>query len=199
MRMFFAGRRARRQNCQRGVAALEFALITPVFLLLLFAMIEAYSYFRTVSIIDRLDYSIGNLVAQKALLVDNATGTDSNDIGIFWEVAPMLAAPLDFVGSGTVIISEIKDAGSAKPAISWKRTPAAWGQGDPSRLTAAQPLPAGFPFNASDSVVVVEVFYHFSPFNAALTFWPAAPKTITLYRRMYFRARFANLDTLQSS
>jgi Flp pilus assembly pilin Flp len=189
---------SRFQANQRGVAALEFALITPLFLLLLLAMIEVYAYFRTVSIIDRVDYSIGNLVAQKSLLIDDATGTDSNDIGVFWEVTPMLASPLDIKSNGTVIISEIKDAGTAKPAISWQRT-STWGMGDKSQISAAQPLPSSLSFNASDSVIVVEVFYHFSPFNAVLTFWSSAPKSIIMYRRMYFRTRFSNLDSLQSS
>jgi Flp pilus assembly pilin Flp len=191
--------RSRFSASQRGVAAIEFALITPIFLLLLLAMVEVYAYFRTISIIDRVDYSLGNLIAQKSLLIDDATGTDSNDLGVFWTVTPMLATPLDMKSNGTVIVSEIKDAGSAKPTISWQRSPTSWGQGDLSQLTAAQPLPSGLSFNASDSVVVVEVFYHFSPFNALQTFWTAAPKSMTLYRRMYFRTRFSNLDTLQSS
>ena len=73
------------------------------------------------------------------------------------------------------------------------------GTGDSTQLTSKQPLPSGFPFYAGDETIVVEVFYHFSPFKALLTFWPGAPAKIVLYRRMYFHPRYQSLATLQAS
>lgn len=193
-----SAKRCHLKRQQRGMVSLEFALLLPIYLLLLLAMIEAYQFFRTVSIIDRTAYSLGNLVAEKAALADNNSGTDANDVGIFWIIAPQLATPLDLKANGSVIITVLKDAGNARAVPAWQRRPGDWPQQDPSRISAKQPLPDGFPFYAGDNTVVVEVFYHFNPFNAARTFWPDAPSDITLYRRAYFRPRFQNLDTLQT-
>jgi hypothetical protein len=182
---------------ERGVASMELVILFPLFLLILLGLLEVYVFFRTVAIIDRTAFELGNLVAEKAVLIDSNAGTDANQIGIFWVVAPQLAQPLDLKDNGEVIITDIEDAGNGQPAIAWQRAVSGWGSGDASRLSAAAPLPAGFPFYTGDNTIVVEVFYHFSPFNAARTFWPDAPGNITLYRRVYFRPRFQNLDSLQ--
>ncbi|TDR80239.1 TadE/TadG family type IV pilus assembly protein [Paludibacterium purpuratum] len=184
---------------RRGVATLELVIWLPIYLLLLLGMVEAYEYCRTASVIDRTAYSLGNLVAEKAVLIDNASGTDSNDIGVFWSVAPQVAQPLDIQHRGTVIVTVVKDGGGASPTpvIAWQRKPS-WGAGDVSRVAPGNPLPAGFSFNKDDNTVIVEVFYHFSPFNAARTFWPSAPVNQVFYRRVYFRPRFQNIDTLQA-
>jgi hypothetical protein len=187
------------RQARRGVAALEFVMLMPIYLMALLAMVEAYQYFRTAGIMDRIAYSVGNLVAEKAFLIDNNSGTDSNDVGIFWTVAPQMALPLDFKTQGSVIITVVKDAGGSAPSpvIAWQRQ-STWGTGDASRISGASPLPGGFPFLSNDNTVIIEVFYHFNPFNAARTFWPAAPTSQTLYRRVYFRPRFQNIDTLQA-
>jgi len=165
------------------------------------AVIEVYVYFRTTAIIDRTAYSVGNLVAQEAYLIDDSTDTSSNDIGAFWQAAPLTAAPLSLTTSGSVIITEIDDANSGKsttpqPQIAWSRQ-STWGTGDKSALSTSNPLPSGFPFNSGDNTVVVEVFYHFSPFYYARTFWPGAPTTIVFHRTMYFHPRYQSLATLQ--
>lgn len=193
MKAFFR----RFSGSERGVASLELVVLFPLFLLVLLALVEAYVFFRTVTIVDRTAFELGNLVAEKAVLIDSNAGTDANQIGIFWVLAPQLAQPLDMRQHGQVILTAIRDAGQGKPAIAWQRAVTGWGSQDASRLSAAAPLPSGFPFYAGDNTIVVEVFYHFSPFNAARTFWPDAPVNITLYRRVYFRPRFQNLDTLQ--
>ena len=183
---------------QRGVATLEFAILMPMYVFFLIAMIEVYQFYRTVTIIDRTAYSIGNLVAEKAVLNDNSSDSNSNNVGIFWTIAPQVATPLDLKTNGTVIITVVKDAGNASPKIAWQRQETSCGMHDTSKLNSSNPLPSGFPFYVWDNTVVVEVFYHFSPFNAARTFWATAPLSVTLYRRAYFRPRFQNLDTLQN-
>jgi Flp pilus assembly protein TadG len=192
-------RLARFLRDEQGVASLELVLLLPVFLLILLALLEVYLFFRTVAIIDRTAFELGNLVAEKAVLIDSNAGTDANQIGIFWVIAPQLAQPLDIESKGSVIITDVKDAGNGKPVIAWQRSVSGWGTGDASQLSGSSPLPQGFPFYEGDNTIVVEVFYHFSPFQAAKTFWPDAPGSVTLYRRVYFRPRFQNLDTLQAA
>lgn len=188
--------RHRLSRASRGVATLEFVILLPIYLMLVFGMLEVYQYFRTVGVIDRTTFSLGSLVAQKAVLIDNSSASDANNIGIFWAIAPQLATPLDLQGNGTVIITDIKDAGNATPVVAWQRS-SPWGN-DASQL-GKTPLPSGFPFYAGDNTIVVEVYYRFTPFHALRTFWPDAPGTVNLYRRAYFRPRFQNLDTLQKS
>lgn len=183
-------------HTSRGVAALEFVILLPIYLMLVFGMLEVYQFFRTVGVIDRTAFSLGSLVAQKAMLIDNSSATDANNIGIFWAIAPQLATPLDMQGNGTVIITDVKDAGNATPVIAWQRT-SPWGTG--ASQLGKSPLPSGFPFYAGDNTIVVEVYYRFAPFHALQTFWPNAPGAVNLYRRAYFRPRFQNLDTLQKS
>ena len=112
---------------QRGVATLEFAILMPVYVFFLIAMIEVYQFYRTVTIIDRTAYSIGNLVAEKAVLNDSSSDSDSNNIGVFWTIAPQVATPLDLKTNGTVIITVVKDAGNASPKIAWQRQETSWG------------------------------------------------------------------------
>ena len=45
--------RHRLSRASRGVATLEFVILLPIYLMLVFGMLEVYQYFRTVGVIDR--------------------------------------------------------------------------------------------------------------------------------------------------
>ena len=185
----------------RGTAALELTLLAPLFISLLLGFYEIHQYLRTLSVVERTAFSIGDMVAQRSSLRDNDSPNDSGNIGVYWEAAAVSAEPLDMKANGMVVNTVLNDAGGARPKTAWQRQASGsqgWKSGAVSQLNAAQPLPPGFPFYAGDNTVVVEVMYTFTPFEALALFLPRDQLPSTeLYRRVYFRPRFQNLDTLQ--
>jgi hypothetical protein len=84
------------------------------------------------------------------------------------------------------------------PKIWWQAN-APWnGSGMKTRVTAANILPATWPFRNGDSAIVVEVFYTFNPFAMTAGLWPGAPGTQILYERVYVRPRTLQPLTLVS-
>jgi hypothetical protein len=198
----------------RGVSTLEFAILTPVALLSLTAVVAFYGYLRNSTDLDRVTFTIGNLVTQQATLINDATDTNSADIGVYWSLAPLAALPLDLKDNGTVIITDIYDSCTEPstqnctppvPAVAWQKQPTAWGQGDSSKVAPDGVLnPAQFPlvsnvsFNVGDSTMVVEVFYHYTPWKALSLFWNGGPSASTpLYDVMFIHPRYTNPNPLQ--
>ena len=183
---------------ERGAAGLELAMLAPLFLCILLGFSELHQYLRALSIVERTAFSIGDMVAQRPSLHDSNSPSDSSNIGVYWQAAAVSAQPLDMAENGMVVITVVNDGGVAKPKIAWQRSAPGWKSKATTQISAAKPLPAGVPFYARDNTVVVEVMYTFTPFQALALFLPKDKlPTTELYRRVYFRPRFNDLDTFE--
>lgn len=188
----------------RGSAAVEMAVIIPLFVLLMLATVELYSYIRTVSQVEHTAFTIADVLGQQTQII-NSTATDSPiNLGSIWNDAVLLSAPLALASKGTVMITSICDAttapcgkvaatysmASGTPQIYWSaQSPWNGSAMSTSNEQSGSLLPSTWPFRNGDSAIVVEVAYTYNPFPMTQRLWPNAPGMTTIYKRVYVRPR----------
>lgn len=142
----------------KGAVAIEFALSLPIWIALLVGMTDA-SYMMIVSQrVDRIAYSITDIVTQS----ETITTQDLNHIAL---AAGQLMQPFDFDEKGVVIVSSIYKPSGGAMVISWQYT----GGGTLPRGSkigtagSAPTMPNGLTLNDNENVIVAEVYYAFEP------------------------------------
>ncbi|MBV6272976.1 pilus assembly protein [Alcaligenaceae bacterium CGII-47] len=197
----------RHRRLERGVAAIEAALLMPVAIFLVLGCVETYQYFRAEALINRVAFTVANGVAMQQTLYDRSQCTKSDDICIYNTITNDLFEPLDYAAHGGLIISAfvttdivIDEAGNS--TVSWQNAPK-WFKSykgsptanDPaSRLTDTDIFP---PPKAGDTLIVAEVFYAHEPYIMSSKFWAALGGTRQMYSRFVFRPRFDDLRELK--
>lgn len=190
-------------RCQRGVAALEAALILPVMIFLVLGMFEAYQYFRAAAIMDRVSFTVANGVAMQRELFNNGQCNKSDDICVYGTIAKDLFQPLDYAAQGGLRVSAYEAVEPVEGAdVTWK-SQANWSvmfkgssaaQLDPAtQLTDSSVFP---PARVGDTIIVAEVFYDHEPFIMSSKFWASLAGTSHMYSRFFFRPRFDDLRAL---
>ncbi|MCG8710784.1 pilus assembly protein [Brenneria sp. 4F2] len=194
-------RRFRRDN--RGVVAVEAALIIPIGVFVIIASWEFYQYFRTASVVDRAAFMVANSLSMQRELRDNSDCTLANSVCTYNTIASDLMTPLSYQSNGGMVISLYKveaDDDGKNPA--WKTTPE-WrrsykGGANSHDLASRLSPPAGFPTAAiNDTVITVEVFYDYTPFVMSSTFWQTLGGERQIVSAVFYRPRFSTLSTLQ--
>ena len=154
-----------------GVVSLEFALILPVMVALLFGAVSAANLGRT-------SIKLWNAAQSMADIVSQQTTLSTTDMQDFCTGGRLALAPLN--GTMTVTIASVTTSASGTTAVDWQDTASCGGTTMPDALTAAAPYVP----NPKDSVIVVRATYvHTFPPSYIL------PKTITLTRTMFSRPR----------
>ncbi|MDN5844254.1 MAG: pilus assembly protein [Alcaligenaceae bacterium] len=189
---------ARRRHLQRGVAALEAALLMPVAIFLLLGSFETYQYFRADAIVARASFAVANGVAMQPKLIGGSC-KQSDSVCTYSTIAQDLFTPLNYEAHGGLIISGFKtDVGSgSNPKAEWDDDP--WScsykgskgaAGPESRIADTEDFP---PPRAGDTLIVAEVFYEYEPYIMSSKFWSSLGGTKMLYSRFFFRPRFEEL------
>jgi Flp pilus assembly protein TadG len=147
-------RQGKRRDC-RGVAVVEFAMVLPIMLVLMFGIVELGRAVLTRQVMLNVSREAANLASR---------GTTMNDA---IAAVQMSAAPLDLPARGYVILTEVRRDGNNALRIYQQRalgaTPEASrvgvGVGSLASLPATPtPIPPpGF------NLFVAEVFYHSDP------------------------------------
>lgn len=183
MRLF---RRFAKDNS--AIAAVEFAMILPVFILLTMGCFEVTRLVLIHQKMARAAASMADLVAQSD---DPLTMPQLNDL---YQAAFNLMSPYDLQGNGRVIVSSLMNtAGAAQPKIEWQRlSPGAMsaishfgGEG-----ATASGLPAGLVVRPEDDVIVAEVFFNYTPILANVIYSGSQ-----FYANAFNRVRNNNLIT----
>jgi len=199
----------------RGSAAVEMAVIIPLFVIFMLATTELYMYVRTVSQVEHTAFTIADVVGQQTQII-NSTATDNPvNLGSIFNDAILLAAPLDLAAHGAVVITSICDATTAPcgkvaatqysmvagtPQVYWTATSPWNGSGmTTSPELSGSLLPSTWPFRNGDSAIVVEVAYTYNPFPMTQSLWPHTPGITTIYKRVYVRSRSGTPLPLSSS
>lgn len=170
---------------RRGAVAVEFALIMPVLVGLLLAIVEVGRYAILYQKLDRLASTMGDLVAQAQII-------STTDVNNLMSAVPHILTPFTLGTNGKVIVSSVGlVSGVAK--VNWQRT----GGGTYAGISkvgaqgATAALPAGMTVPAGESLIVAEVYYSFTPFIYAAVL-PAK----VLYRPAYYRPRIGTLSVI---
>ena len=190
---------ARLVRDRRGVSAVEFALIAPVLILMLFGMDETASAVMAQRRVSHATSEIGDLVAQYTTI--NASQTSDGLFSSSWVLAPFTTTN----PSGTLLyqerITSIMMDGSSTPRINWSCSPT--GQSALTPYTAGASLtslpkdsngvyitmsntsPNSTPvYTPGDSVIMVESTYAYtSPIQYIIT------NGITFSNTFYYKPR----------
>lgn len=155
---------------RRGVSAVEFAMILPVFALLYFGSIEV-SFLMTVDRkVTHTASALGDLVARGTTM----TRTEVNDI---FAASRALFEPYDGTQAQMRVTSVIRDQGSYKVVWSEAQNMAAYGEG------ATVTIPNGL-INNGESIIMAEVNYSY---NSTLGYF--LPDTRSMDETFYLRPR----------
>lgn len=171
---------------QEGLAAIEFALVAPMLLLLFMGAVELSRYIIIAQKTEKAAYTMSDLVAQSETI---STG----DLDILLLAAGEVMDPLDFSTGGYVIVSSVSRVGSGTANINWQYT----GGGSATQSSrvgfqgGAATLPAGFTLDPNEGIIIAEVFYNFSPLFSGRILSP-----VTIYRTGLYKPRLGELTSL---
>lgn len=206
------GRRSspRMAGDERGIAAVEFALILPVMLMIYMGLVELSRGMRTAQKLDLVSHTLADLTAQKldGGAANGQAGMTETDITAVFSAAATIMAPLP-VNQMKMTISEINVTGTptssptswqAKTAWSVTRNGAAArpcqvlnpGNPNPVSLTT---IPASYTSvingvsPTSGPVIVADVIYDYSPGVHFEFFKWNSPPTWTMQRTSYAAVR----------
>ncbi len=174
-------------RAREGIAALEFALNLPLLLILGFGGFELSRYLLIQQKTDKIAYIVADVIAQ------STSSTLSNaQITQILTAAAQVMQPIPFGADGFVIVNSVTKTGTAAPKVSWQRT----GGGTMTRPSiVGQPngtatLPGGITLVDKDNVIVVEVFYRYTPM-----FGGSYVASQQLYRNAIYKPRLGALTT----
>jgi Flp pilus assembly protein TadG len=169
---------------RRGVAALEFGLIVPAMLVLMFGCFELSYFLQANAKLVLATQELADLVASE----DTVT---SSSIADFCIGAQAAMAPLSATALSATIVSVTEIPGNP-PTVDWQDNSCGGGTGSIANPTAAAQAiisNAAVPQNEVQSAIMVQVNYAYSaPFSFIL------PATIALTNQAF--ARPLNNDTV---
>lgn len=160
---------------QRGVSALEFALIMPIIVVLVFGMANVSQALMAQRRVNHIASSMGDLTSQSQTMADQ----DFNDI---FSVAGFMMKPLDATNLTIRITSVIVDVKNI-PRVDWSVVGPTLGTGL-AHGTQVTTLPVGLISTTGDSVIMAETNYTFAAPVKALM-----PNGINFKEVYYFRPR----------
>lgn len=140
---------------RRGVAAIEFAFIAPVMIVLYVGLAELCTALMTDRHTSHANSAIGDLAAQTDKLYDG-------DIANIWAVATTLLSPYDSTPLQLRLTSVTLDASSV-PKVDWSDVKSAT-QPDltPLDCKATVVLPPDIAASPGDNVIMAEAVYHYT-------------------------------------
>jgi Flp pilus assembly protein TadG len=170
-----------------GVAAMEFALNLPILLLLSFGGFEVSRFLLIQQKTDKIAYIVADVISQSTS--SNLSNTQINQILI---AAAKVMEPMTFGADGYVIVNSVTKTGTNAPKVSWQRT----GGGTMTKASqvgvanGTATMPGGITLADKDNVIVVEVFYRYTPLFGA-----GYLASQQFYRAAMYKPRLGSLTT----
>jgi Flp pilus assembly protein TadG len=138
-------------RARRGAAAVEFAILVPVLLLLYLGGYEVTQALSTYRKLTDTTTEIANIVSQYA-------GLSSANLTSIFSASTQIMTPHS-AASLTIVLSEISTDASSNPTVTWSQ---AYNGATPLTAGAAVKLPAGLAM-ANTSYVLVQTTYLYTP------------------------------------
>lgn len=154
---------------RRGLAAVEFALIAPVMILMFFGTVELSSAVDCNSRVSRVSSAVADLVAQ-------STTVSSSDTTNIFSAANAILYPYAASNAKIVVTSLVADS-SGKVTVDWSDA-----QNTSKRTSPPANIPSGI-LSAGGSVIYAEINYGFTP---AVSYFLG---TVTLKSAFYAKPR----------
>jgi Flp pilus assembly protein TadG len=169
---------------RRGVAAVEFAIVAPVLILLALATADLVQFIRSQLRLDATAVQVGQLVSQCNRI------TDSGDISQFWSYAQQIVGSLGTVTGanavGGVTISAVYSKDGKTNTLAWQRTTGTpWTSSVGKTVNSTATITEGFVVPTGQTLLVTEVFLPQTPWVLSAGFMGTVlPKVLngtTLY------------------
>jgi len=178
---------ARFSRDERGVAAVEFALVLPIMAIILLGCFEVPRFVMIYQKIARASAGVADLVAQAD---DPITADQLTDV---YSAAQMMMQPYDLKTNGKVIISSINNVNGSGVTMTWQRSSGS--ASATSRLGAqgsnpSSKLPTGLSPASNQEVLAAEVYFNYTPIFKTQIFNGSQLSVIS-----YTRPRNHNLQT----
>lgn len=169
---------AKLRRDQRGVSAVEFALVAPVLIIFYFGMVETCQVLMAERKVVRTSSAIGDLVAQSAATISVSGSGGLNDI---LDIADTLMEPFNTGTSLKVCIASISSDSSNVKKVDWSKSKN--GATCPSAGTTVTDMPSGL-MSASQSMIMSRVTYSYTgTLNMVIKSNPTFVKTFYLRPR----------------
>jgi Flp pilus assembly protein TadG len=187
-RIPFLRRLVRFGRDQRGVAAMEFAILASVLTFALLGGTELSRFTLMHQKMDRVSASVSNMVAQSSTM-------KTVDFENMWAAAIQMAKPFDLGGTTSkVIISFIVAESDTSYRVQWQRA----GAGTLTQTSqigtegGVATMPSGVTMKQGDTIVAVEVYATYTPF----VFSEVVGSSL-VYHRSFDQPRLVDLITLE--
>jgi Flp pilus assembly protein TadG len=186
LRRFVEGERFLKD--ERGVTAIEFALVLPIVILILLGCFEVPRYVMIFQKIARTSSGVADLVAQAD---EPLTRNQMNDI---FAAGKIMMQPYDVIANGRIYVSSINNPSGNGVTLTWQRNNAG-AIATASKLGAAgtnptSKMPAGIVPGSNEEVLAAEVYFNYQPIFSTLIYSGSQ-----LYMISYTRPRNKNLNT----
>ena len=145
---------------ERGVAAIEFALVLPIMALLLLGCFEVPRFVMVYQKIARTSSGVADLVAQADDPITSAQMTD------VFSASKMMMQPYDVAANGVVIVSSINNpTGGTGVKITWQRRNGTVTTLSKLGIQGATPVnvPAGLTPALDEELLTAEVYFNYTP------------------------------------
>jgi Flp pilus assembly protein TadG len=186
LRRFVAGDKFLKD--ERGVTAIEFALVLPVVLLILLGCFEVPRFVLICQRIARTSSGVADLVAQAD---EPITANQMNDI---FTAAKIMMQPYDIVANGRIYVSSINNPSGNGVTLTWqKNNGGTVSTASKLGLAGSNPsskIPATLVPGSNEEVLASEVYFNYTPVFSNLIYSGSQ-----LYLIAYTRPRNKNLMT----
>ena len=188
-------RKLRRNN--RGVAAIEFALLLPLLITLMIGALEVTFKIWATQKAEKLSVTLADVIAQSQKVT-------TSDLQSLVTAVNKIMEPFPFGKDGLVIISSVyqpvPEEGEelGEPIVNWQRKFRQDGGLDAVSKIGEQGqdaiLPNGFDMYEKENCIIAEVYYKYTPIMPGMLFDESV-----VYRRSFFKPRLGALTDPPSS
>jgi len=147
----------------KGIAAIEFALVLPVLMLMLVAVYDLSNLILCNNRANQTAQDLNNIITRGPV-----TLAQLNDI---LTAAPLIMQPFNFNANGKVIVTAVTQSASGNslppPTKAWTQS---YGGGAGASKIVLGGLPGGLILNSGQTVIFTEVFYTYTGVFTAYSF-----------------------------